>query len=58
LEPDDSIVAAGGDATPNVEALYSALDSVPAGGGELELTVVRGTDERTVTAVFATSRAA
>jgi serine protease Do len=58
VEPGDLIVAAGGDATPNVEALYSALDSVPAGGGELELTVVRGTDERTVTAVFATSRAA
>ena len=36
----------------SVEALYTALDAVPAAGGELELTVVRGTDERTVTATL------
>jgi serine protease Do len=58
VEPGDLIVAAGGADTPSVEALYTALDSVPAGGGELELTVVRGTDERTVTATFAAPQAA
>jgi serine protease Do len=58
VEPGDLIVAAGGADTPSVEALYTALDSVPAGGGELELTVVRGTDERTVSATFAAPRAA
>ena len=42
----------------SVESLYTALDSVPAAGGELELTVVRGTDERTVTARFEGRRAA
>ena len=36
-----------------VEALYGALDDFPASGGELELGVVRGTEERTVTASFA-----
>jgi serine protease Do len=58
VEPGDLIVAAGGTDTPSVEALYTALDSVPAGGGELELTVVRGTDERTVSASFAAPQAA
>jgi serine protease Do len=58
VQPGDLIVAAGGADTPGVEALYSALDSVPAGGGDLELAVVRGTDERTVTATLAAPRAA
>src|SRR5215212_9155868 len=58
LEPGDLIVAAGGSATGNVEALYTALDGVPAAGGNLELTLVRGTDERTVTASFAAEKAA
>jgi serine protease Do len=58
IEPGDLIVAAGGTPTANVEALYSALDSVPAAGGELELTLVRGTDERTVTATFTAEQAA
>jgi serine protease Do len=58
VDPGDLIVAAGGADTPSVEALYTVLDSVPAGGGELELTVVRGTDERTVTATFAAPQAA
>ncbi len=58
VQPGDLIVAAGGADTPGVEALYTALDSVPAGGGDLELTVVRGTDERTVTATLAAPRAA
>jgi serine protease Do len=58
IEPGDLIVAAGETETGSVEALYSALDAVPAGGGDLELTLVRGTDERTVTATFAAEKAA
>jgi serine protease Do len=58
VEPGDLIVAAGGSATAGVEALYTALDAVPAAGGDLELTLVRGTDERTVTATFRGERAA
>jgi serine protease Do len=53
IERGDLIVAAGGRQLDGVEALYAALDELPAGGGELELTVVRGTEERTVTASFA-----
>ena len=58
IEKGDLIVAAGGAPTENVESLYTALDSVPAAGGELELTVVRGTDERTVSASFSGEQAA
>jgi serine protease Do len=58
VEKGDLIVAAGGTPTESVEALYTALDAVPAAGGELELTVVRGTDERTVTASFSGEQAA
>jgi serine protease Do len=58
IEKGDLIVAAGHSPTENVEALYTALDSVPAAGGDLELTVVRGTDERTVTASFSGEQAA
>jgi serine protease Do len=58
VEKGDLIVAAGGAPTESVEALYTALDAVPAAGGELELTVVRGTDERTVTASFSGEQAA
>jgi serine protease Do len=58
LEPGDLIVAAGGQPVDSVESLYTALDSVPAAGGELELTVVRGTDERSVTARFEAEKAA
>ena len=58
IQAGDLIVAAGDTATDTVESLYTALDEVPAAGGELELTVVRGTDERSVTATFAADRAA
>jgi S1-C subfamily serine protease len=58
IEAGDLIVAVDGTPTANVEALYTALDAVPAAGGELELTLVRGTDERTVTATFAGAQAA
>jgi len=58
VQAGDLIVAAGGTPTDTVESLYTALDQVPAAGGELELTVVRGTDERSVTVTFAAERAA
>ena len=58
LEPGDLIVTIGGKPVDGVESLYSALDSVAAGGGELELGVVRGTDERSVTARFGVKEAA
>ena len=58
IEPGDLIVAAGGAPTAGVEALYTALDGVPAAGGDLELTLVRGTDERTVTVSFRAEQAA
>ena len=53
VEHDDLIVAAGGEELDGVESLYSALDTIPPAGGELELTLVRGSDERSVTASFA-----
>jgi serine protease Do len=53
FERGDLIVTAGGKAIDGVEALYSVLDGLPPSGGELELTVVRGTEERTVSASFA-----
>jgi S1-C subfamily serine protease len=58
LEPGDLIVAVGGRPVDGVEALYTALDSVAAAGGELELTLVRGTDERSVTVRFVAKKAA
>jgi serine protease Do len=52
IERGDLLVAAGGQPLGRVEALYEALDAAHA-DGRLELTVVRGTDERTVEVVFA-----
>jgi serine protease Do len=51
IERGDLIVAAGGRELDRVDALYEALDQARA-GGELELTVVRGTDERNVQVTF------
>ncbi len=48
LERGDLIVGAGGSAVDRVDALYEALDAARA-GGELELQIVRGADERDVT---------
>jgi S1-C subfamily serine protease len=48
LERGDLLAAAAGSELDGIDALYSALDAVPPGGGELVLTVVRGTDEREV----------
>ena len=58
VEKGDLIVAVDGTPTDSVEALYTALDAIPAAGGDLQLTVVRGTDERTVTATFSGEQAA
>jgi serine protease Do len=58
LEPGDLIVAAGGREIDGVDALYGVLDGLPAGGGELELTVVRGTEERVATASFGAAKEA
>jgi serine protease Do len=52
LERGDLLVAAGGRELDRTETLYSALDEVPAEGGELELTVARGADERKVSVSF------
>jgi serine protease Do len=48
LERGDLIVAAGETAIDAVDRLYEALDAARE-GGKLELTIVRGTDERRVT---------
>ncbi len=52
IERGDLIIRAGDRDLEGLDALYGALDSVPAGGGTLELTIVRGSDERTVTVNF------
>ena len=46
VEPGDLIAAAGTRELETLDALYAALDEVPAAGGTLELTLVRGADER------------
>ncbi len=51
LERGDLIVAAGEKSIDGIDALYEALDAAR-GSGELELTIVRGTDERKVQATF------
>jgi serine protease Do len=48
IEQGDLLVAAGGRDIDGVDALYAALDTVPPAGGGLDLTVVRGTEERQV----------
>jgi S1-C subfamily serine protease len=44
----DLLVAADGRVLDRIDALYEALDATGEQGG-LELTIVRGTDERVVT---------
>jgi serine protease Do len=58
IERGDLLVSAGGRELESVDALYEALDAVPAEGGSLELTIVRGTEERPVTVEFEASGAA
>jgi S1-C subfamily serine protease len=51
IERGDLIVAADGSGIDRVDVLYEALDAAGA-GAELELTVVRGAEERTVSVAF------
>ena len=48
IEQGDLLVAAGERDIDGIDALYTALDAVPPSGGTLDLTVVRGTEERKV----------
>jgi serine protease Do len=57
IERGDLLVAAAGRELASVDALYEVLDGVSP-GDTIELTVVRGTDERTVKAEFTTEAAA
>jgi serine protease Do len=51
LERGDLIMSAAGKQIDRIDALYEALDSARA-DGSLELTIVRGNDERSLTATF------
>jgi serine protease Do len=51
IERGDLIIGAAGNQIDRVDALYEALDGVHA-GEQLELTVLRGADERTVVVTF------
>jgi serine protease Do len=51
VERGDLIVAAGGREIERVDVLYEQLDAAR-GEGTLDLTIVRGTDERTVSVTF------
>lgn len=50
LERGDLIVAAGERELDRIDVLYEALEAAGAGDGRLELEIVRGAEERTVTA--------
>jgi serine protease Do len=52
VERGDLLVGAAGEELDGVDALYAALDALPPGSGELELTIVRGAEERNVTVRF------
>jgi S1-C subfamily serine protease len=51
IERGDLIIGAAGNQVDRVDALYEALDAARA-SGQLELTVLRGADERTVMVTF------
>jgi serine protease Do len=57
IERGDLLAAAGGRELDGVDALYEVLDGL-AEGGSVELTVVRGTEERPVNVEFGTTGAA
>jgi serine protease Do len=57
IERGDLLVAAEGRELDGVDALYEVLDAVPSSGGTLELTVLRGTEERPVEVEFGTAEA-
>lgn len=48
VEAGDLIVGAGGREVERIDSLYAELDAIPPGGGNLELKLVRGAEERTV----------
>ena len=52
--PGDLIVAVGGRPTPTVDALHAALDATGQ-ADELEIALVRGIEERSVTLAFTTA---
>jgi serine protease Do len=54
----DLLVGALGRELDGVDGLYGALDRVPAAGGDLELRVVRGEEERELTVTFGAERSA
>src|SRR3954451_21439563 len=58
LQRGDLLVGALGRELDGVDGLYAALDRVPAAGGELELRVVRGEEERELTVTFGAERSA
>ena len=58
IEPGDLIAAAGARELEAIDALHAALDELPAAGGTLELTLVRGTEERRAEVEFAAAREA
>jgi serine protease Do len=58
LQRGDLLVAAAGRALTGVDALYEALDEVSAAGGTLELTAIRGTEDRAVAVDFEPRRSA
>jgi putative serine protease PepD len=51
LEEGDLIVAIGGGSVDSIDVLYDALGEAQT-GSTLELTVLRGTEERTVVVTF------
>jgi serine protease Do len=57
IETGDLLAAANGSELATVDGLYEALDAV-SGGGSLDLTVVRGTEERSVEVEFEATGAA
>src|SRR5918998_921893 len=57
IERGDLLVSAGGRELASVDGLYEALDGA-SGGGSLELTIVRGTEERSLTVEFGTAETA
>jgi serine protease Do len=58
IERGDLLVSAAGRELGGVDALYEALDSVAPEGGSLDLTIVRGTEERPLTVEFEPTGAA
>ena len=52
IQKGDLVAAAAGRELDGIEGLYATLEALPRGGGTLELTVVRGTEDRLVEVDF------